>query len=567
MLTIVDYIVIILALLISVAIGLYYRRQSNAEDYLLANGKMSSLPVGFSLMASFMSAITLLGVTKENYTYGTQFVVINFAYILGTPIAAYIFLPVFFAMESPSAYAYLEKRFGLVTRLMASLAFSLQMILYMGIVVYAPALALSAVTQLSFMGSVLAVGFVCTFYSTLGGIKAVLITDVFQSLLMFAAIGCVVIGGTLVIGCPEEVLMRSQDRLEFFNIDPDPTVRHTLWTQMIGGTFIFCSIYAVNQAQVQRLLSTKSLASAQRALWIQWPILALLSLTTSYAGLVIHAFYKDCDPIQLGRIAKSDQILPLFVIDTMKGTPGMAGLFISGIFSGSLSTVSSAINSLAAVTLEDYIKSFVTVKAESETLILKLLAFAYGVGCVLLTFLVEYLGAGILQASLTIFGVVGGPLLGLFSLGMMTRRANEKGALVGFLTAMAFLFWIGFGGPKPKPQPLPVFSNGTTCQSHFQVETNLPVNLTLNHINPGTEQHGDSEEYFFLYSISYAWYAMIGSIATFIVGYVSSLAFPKRENLTPNLFIHPIRKKMMEEPSLHINDQLLGPIKSSINSK
>ena len=155
---------------------------------------MSSLPVGFSLMASFMSAITLLGVTKENYTYGTQFVVINFAYILGTPIAAYIFLPVFFAMESPSAYAYLEKRFGLVTRLMASLAFSLQMILYMGIVVYAPALALSAVTQLSFMGSVLAVGFVCTFYSTLGGIKAVLITDVFQSLLMFAAIGCVVIG-------------------------------------------------------------------------------------------------------------------------------------------------------------------------------------------------------------------------------------------------------------------------------------------------------------------------------------------------------------------------------------
>ena len=120
---------------------------------------------------------------------------------------------------------------------------------------------------------------------------------------MFAAIGCVVIGGTLVIGGPEEVLMRSQDRLEFFNIDPDPTVRHTLWTQMIGGTFIFCSIYAVNQAQVQRLLSTKSLASAQRALWIQWPILALLSLTTSYAGLVIHAFYKDCDPIQLGRDA------------------------------------------------------------------------------------------------------------------------------------------------------------------------------------------------------------------------------------------------------------------------
>ena len=233
MLDFVDYIVIALALLISAAIGFYYRQQNNAGDYLLASGKMSSLPVAFSLMASFMSAITLLGVTKENYVYGTQFVVINFAYMIGTPIAAYVFVPVFFRMESPSAYAYLEKRFGLTTRLLASLAFSLQMILYMGIVVYAPALALSAVTDLSYLGSILAVGIVCTFYSTLGGIKAVLITDVFQSLLMFAAIGCVVIGGTMTIGGPTEVLTRAQDRIRFFDMDPDPTIRHTFWTQLV----------------------------------------------------------------------------------------------------------------------------------------------------------------------------------------------------------------------------------------------------------------------------------------------------------------------------------------------
>ena len=559
MLTLVDYIIIILALLISAAIGLYYRKQTNAEDYLLASGKMSSLPVSFSLMASFMSAITLLGVTKENYTFGTQFVVINLAYIIGTPIAAYIFLPVFFGMESASAYAYLEKRFGLATRLCASLAFSLQMILYMGIVVYAPALALSAVTNLSFFGSVLAVGTVCTFYSTLGGIKAVLITDVFQSLLMFAAIGCVVIGGTLILGGPAEVLTRSYDRLEFFNMNPDPTVRHTVWTQMIGGTFIYCSIYAVNQAQVQRLLATQNLASAQRALWIQWPILAALSMTTSYAGLVIYAYYKECDPLSLGRIAKSDQLLPLFVIDTMSGYPGMAGLFISGIFSGSLSTVSSAINSLAAVTLEDYIKSFVTVKEESETLILKSLAFAYGVGCLLLTFLVEYLGAGILQASLTIFGVVGGPLLGLFSLGMMTTRANEKGALCGFMSAMIFLFWIGFGGPKPRPQPLPVLSNGTTCIISLKEENYDNATQT---VLDDTNSQASEEDYFYLFCISYAWYAMIGTILTFIVGYATSLAFPKRTDLAPNLFIQPLRSKMTEE-QLHINDQLLRPIKSS----
>ena len=113
----------------------------------------------------------------------------------------------------------------------------------------------------------------------------------------------------------------------------------------------------------------------------------------------------------------------------MSDKPGLAGLFITGIFSGSLSSVSSAINSLAAVTLEDYIKPFVVIKADSETLILKILALAYGIGCIIFTFLVEYLGPGVLQASLKIFGVVGGPLLGLSSLGMMTTKASQRGAL------------------------------------------------------------------------------------------------------------------------------------------
>ena len=298
-------------------------------------------------------------------------------------------------------------------------------------------------------------------------------------------------------------------------------------------------------------MATKSLKSAQKALWLQWPILALLSLTTSYAGLVIYAYYKDCDPVLRGRIDKSDQILPLFVIDTMGQYPGLSGLFISGIFSGSLSTVSSAINSLAAVTLEDYIKSFVTVREESETLILKALAFAYGVGCLLLTFLVEYLGAGVLQASLTIFGVVGGPLLGLFSLGMMTRRANEKGALCGFLAAMAFLFWIGFGRPKPLPTPLPLLGNGTHCPG--------PELANLTTVKLSLDGGGADEAYFYPFCISYAWYAMLGATITVILGYVSSLGFQKKENLNPNLFIGPIREAMLKETKL--DQQLLQPIK------
>ena len=103
-------------------------------------------------------------------------------------------------------------------RIAASLAFSLQMILYMGIVLYAPALALSAVTKMSYLGSILSVGLVCTFYSALGGMKAVLITDVFQSLLMFLGIGSVVFGGTFIVGGVQEVFNLAQDRLGTIHI-------------------------------------------------------------------------------------------------------------------------------------------------------------------------------------------------------------------------------------------------------------------------------------------------------------------------------------------------------------
>ncbi|MPC17230.1 putative sodium-dependent multivitamin transporter [Portunus trituberculatus] len=357
--------------------------------------------------------------------------------------------------------------------------------------------------------SIMAVGVVCTFYSALGGIKAVLITDVFQSLLMFAAIFAVITRGVMDFSVAEIFkIAKEGERLEFFNISPDPRERHTLWSLAIGGCFTYCSLYGVNQAQVQRLLTIKDLHRAQASLWIQWPILTVLSLSTSFAGLVVYAQYQDCDPMKSGRIANSDQdqhqdcfmktscclhntclrlhvrrtdgiadktwesfreidewednggvggcdgdydkdssvgshshsfngdlpspqqLLPLYVVETMGMVPGLSGLFVSGIFSGSLSTVSSALNSLAAVTYQDYILPCIPhhsgFREKYATRISKILACVYGLICIMMSFLIPLVGTGVLQASLTIFGAVGGPLLALFTLGMLCRCANQK---------------------------------------------------------------------------------------------------------------------------------------------
>lgn len=140
------------------------------------------------------------------------------------------------------------------------------------------------------------------------------------------------------------------------SFDLDPTTRHTWFSLVIGGGFTYLSLYAVNQTQVQRLLTVKSLKQSQKALFINWPILSLLSLSTGFSGLALYYYYAKCDPVLQGRIETRDQIMPLFVVDAMGDMPGLPGIFVSGIFSASLSTISAAMNSLAAVTLEDYIK-------------------------------------------------------------------------------------------------------------------------------------------------------------------------------------------------------------------
>ncbi|KAL1455330.1 hypothetical protein WDU94_009433 [Cyamophila willieti] len=298
-----DYAVFITVLIISGAIGVYYRfsggKQKTTNEYLFGNRNQSVINVAFSLMTNFMSAITLMGLSAENITYGTQFVVINVSYMIATPIVSHIFLPVFYKLGALSVYEYLEKRFGKATRLAASVAFTVQMVLYMGIALYAPAIALEAVMGLSQFYSITLVGLVCLFYSTIGGIKAVIITDVFQSLVMYAAIFAVIIVAAVNVGGIGEIwnIADRNGRIELFNFSTDPTVRHSWFSLTLGGIFIYCSLYGINQTQVQRYLTVKDYKTAVKCLWLSWPLLTLLSISTCFSGLSIYSAYYNCDPI------------------------------------------------------------------------------------------------------------------------------------------------------------------------------------------------------------------------------------------------------------------------------
>ena len=273
------------------------------------------------------------------------------------------------------------------------------------------------------------------------------------------------------------------------------------------GTYL--SLYAVSQAQVQRLLSVKTLKSAQLSLWWQWPILSALSFSTSFSGLVIYWYYKTCDPLQAGLISARDQNMPRYIIDALGHLQGIPGLFVAGMFAGSLSTVSTVLNSLAALTLEDYFKNiYLLIKKKpyestgnSSALPSKILSTFYGVLCVAVAFAMQNLG-GVLQASLTIFGVVGGPLLAVFTLGMFTTIANQYGVIIGHLVGMAIAMWSQFGSPRPPP---PYLSFSTEDCSAFEgLKDSRNVNPLLEY--PGVriemKDEGDGRFFHFITQIS-----------------------------------------------------------------
>ena len=167
-----DYVIFAAILLLSLGIGIYFgffgKKQSSQEQYLLGNRKMSAIPVSLSLLASFMSAITLLGVPSETTVYGTQYIMIGLCFPIVAVISAYIFLPIFYNLELTSVYEYLELRFSKPVKILGASCFVLQMMFYISMVIYIPSLALEAIIDLNLWISCLSSAIVCIFYTSVG---------------------------------------------------------------------------------------------------------------------------------------------------------------------------------------------------------------------------------------------------------------------------------------------------------------------------------------------------------------------------------------------------------------
>uniref|UniRef100_H2YWR7 Sodium-coupled monocarboxylate transporter 1 n=1 Tax=Ciona savignyi TaxID=51511 RepID=H2YWR7_CIOSA len=484
-----DYVVFAIMLVASTLIGLFFairdRKKRNTEEYLLAGRSMSPYPVGFSLAVSFMSAVTVLGTPVEVYRFGTMYAWLVVGMLIALIITAEIFVPVFYNMGLTTVYEYLEMRFNKTVRLTATALFMIQTILYGGIVIFAPALTLNSVTGFNLWGAVVSTGLVCIFYSCLGGLKGVIWTDALQASIMLVGFVAILIQGSLKLGGFANIwkLCEQGSRIEFGQFDLDPRIRHSVWSLTAGGSIFVCGLYAVNQSQVQRYLSCRSAKDAKIALVFNWLGLVLLNGLAVMTGIVLYAYYKDCDPLSVGQVKVRDALLPYMVLEIFKDNPGVPGIFLASIYSGSLSyyiklvfacicvlcnlmyyllltviysTISTAITALSSVTIHDFLKPHFAWKEKTFTNISIGLIFVYGLLLILFAYLTSKLG-GLLQAAISILGLLGGPLVGLFSLGVLFPFVNSIGALSGLVVGIGMNVWV-FVGSKYYPPP-PHFAN------------------------------------------------------------------------------------------------------------
>ncbi|XP_055936800.1 putative sodium-dependent multivitamin transporter [Argiope bruennichi] len=535
LLGITDYVVIVFMLVISALIGLYFRfsgdRQKTTNEFLMGNKKMHIIPVAVSLIATSLSSISVLGMPAELYLYGTQYFLSALGIPIGGLVAAYGFLPIFYEMQVSTSYEYLERRFGQTTRTLAAILYTFQMILYMGVVLYAPALALNAVTGLSTWASIFSLAGICMIYSSQGGLKAVMWTVVFQSSLMYLAMVAVVVKISMMLGFTEIFNITNEGgRFMFFNFSGDLTERYTFWNGLANGSLFWLFMYGTNQSQIQRFLSVGNLKKAQQALLLSIPLVVFFFFFMFWDGISLYALFHDCDPMkdENVKLKSADQLMPYGILYIFGNIPGLTGLCIAGVFSASLGSLSSAVNALANITVEDFIKPFCCCKNISDTwmtLIAKLLAVGY-IFLILLMALVSSHFRGVFEAANIVLGMIAVPILGTYLLGMFTTTANEPGALTGLLSGMVMYAWAGWGAivTKPPIHTLPQSTAGCHIKSNtefFNISSEA-TSITENFTEISHFISNEENDIFPIYKWSYMWLPLFSTIVTLSVGYLAS---------------------------------------------
>lgn len=431
-------------------IGFYFmKRNENTEDFFKASGRIPWWAAGISIFATTLSAITFLSIPAKTYAADWRMLLFNICIILIVPVVIKYFLPFFTRFKLGTAYEYLELRFNRVVRWLASALFVIFMVSRIAIVLFLPSLALHAVTGFDIYLSIIVMGVVTIIYSTSGGMEAVVWGDVVQGfILVFGAIAAFVFMVAGVEGGLSEFWTTSVEFHKFrtFDFRFDFT-QPVFWVVLIGGVSNSLITYTSDQSIIQRYMSTKDEKATTRSIWLNGILSVPVTLLFFLIGTGLFAFYKDNPANMMVNNPNIDSVFAQFIVSEMP--VGFAGLLIAAIFAAAMSTLSSNINSSAAVITSDFYQTMFPKSSYTSRLKVArwsgLLCGLLGLGMALV--LATWNIASLWDQFNTFLGLLTSGLGALFILGIFFPKVGSRAALIGVGTGLIVLLLLKDNSP------------------------------------------------------------------------------------------------------------------------
>ncbi len=453
-LTRIDWAIVIVYAVSTIALGWYFsRNQESTKEYFVGSGNMNPFLIGVSLFATLLSTITYLSLPGEVLGKGPVFLTRLFALPLVFLVVGYVLIPVYMRQRVTSAYELLEEKLGLGLRLLGVIMFLMMRLVWMTLLVY---LASKAMTVM--MGIepkwipliVLVTGSVAVLYTSLGGLRAVVITDLMQTILLFSGAVMIVIMVTIDFGgfgWFPTAWHANWDHQPVFDFNPKTRIT-------VVGTILSVFIWYVctaggDQVSVQRFMSTRDASSARKALGTQMIVGASVTMVLSLVGFALLGYFEahpEFIPEKLSLKENADDFFPLFIAFHLP--MGVSGLVVAAMFAAAMSSIDSGVNSITAVVMTDLLDRF-GLKPKSEKqhiLIARLLALSIGATIVFGSMYIGNIEGNITKVTAKVVNLFVTPLFSLFFFALFVRSPRPAGVWIGMILGIATALILAFSG-------------------------------------------------------------------------------------------------------------------------
>ena len=427
----------------NLALGAFMsRRVKSSEDYYLGDRSSPWWAIGISVVATYVSALSFLGGPAWAYGDGMAALAIHVNYALVVFACIVFFIPFFYNSGVASIYEYLERRFGVASRTVMSLVFMVTMVIGAASILAATAIVVTFVTGMSPTSAILLMTAIVVCYTMLGGMNAVIWTDVLQGVILI--IGALVVLGSLLsqIGPMGEALefLDTRGKLNPINTDLDFSIPPTIWAGVIAMTLYHLTVYGANQFMVQRALAAKSIGDAKKSYMVMGFAAFFLYFAFFFIGAMLFVFYEG-KPFE-----QPNEIILVFA--NSLAIPGLLGIIGAAILSASMSSTSSALNSLSTVLVTDIYQKFVNKEADEKHYLLmsRMFTVAWGLAVIPIAISFASTTGSILEIMSKVGSYLVGAKLAMFGMGFFSKHTTERGLLVGVVAGfLGMIFFVPIG--------------------------------------------------------------------------------------------------------------------------